>query len=421
MSRPKPGKPEEVQGRIEEPALLRGALQHLFDEETEFPIRVEGTQTLPYFATLQAMEWNENRLVLKLVRPLPHELLVGAVFHFLCTAGEQRYEGFLTYQGRQGYLQYDFEAPAFLTLSDRRVHRRYPFRPRESAYVILQDAGIPGIGVAGPLVNIGLGGLAMRVDRILRLDTGVRVPPSTALFERGKGFTRVRIQDLPRLHVLETRGMAAHAQDRGTEVILGIQFTTLEPAQEDALRGALEFRELLMHGSGGIRPEGGPMERREGEAKTPQSVEEVVPVDTWALQRSLRRRSALVALVAPPGEVRMAQEVRLRESGFLRLMVASSLEELLRRASAEPRSQPPRLVLVELGVAHAGDSEPLEAVRTIEAALAPLGGSALVILTEAVDPTLLLSQAEGTHFLHPDLAEETILLLDDLLEGVQPS
>lgn len=418
MAKPKSGKPEEAGARIEAPEVLREAFQQLFDAETEFPIQVEGTHTLPYFATIQSMDWDQGRLVLKLVRPLPHELLLGAVFHFLCTAGEQRYEGFLVYRGRVGYLRYDFEPPSYLVLSDRRTHRRYPFRPRESAYVILQDSGIPGLGVAGPLVNIGLGGLALRVDRILRLDTGVRVPPATSLFDRGKGFTRVRIQDLPKLHLLETRGVSAHAHERGAEVILGLHFTGLEPSEEAALQEALDLRERLMRGGAGVKPEGGAVALREGEGKGPlPAPAEPVPAEPARhLQRALRRRAALAALVAPPGPARDRVEARLRETGFLRLMVAADLEDLAGQVAAEPRRKAPRLALVDIVVAHAGDAEPLEAVRTIEAALAGLGEVATVILTEAVDPTLLLSQAEDTRFLSPDLPDPSVDALDELLD-----
>jgi hypothetical protein len=418
MSKAKSGKPEDPQGRIEDPEFLREAFQQLFDGETEFPIRVEGTHTLPYFATIQSLAWETGSMVLKLVRPLPHELLLGAVFHFLCASGEQRYEGFLVYRGRVGYLQYAFEPPTFLTLSDRRMHRRHPFRPRESAYVVLQDTGIPGLGVAGPLVNIGLGGLALRVDRIIRLDTGVRVPPATALFERGKGFTRVRIQDLPRLHLLETRGLAAHAHERGQEVILGLHLTGLEPEEEAALQNALDIRERSMRGAAGVKVEGGAVALRDGEARpaeaeTPGAAPEVA----WDLQMALRRRSCLAALVAAAGVERDALEARLREAGFHRLLVAGSLEDLAATVAAEPRRKPPRVALVDISMAHAGDAEPLEAVRTIEAALAEMGRISPVILTETVDPTLLLSQAEDTRYLPPDLGPEGLAALDGMLEA----
>jgi hypothetical protein len=421
MAKLKAGKPEDQDARIEDPVILQDAFQQLFDAETEFPIQVEGTHTLPYFATVKTLHWEEGHLILKLVRPLPHELLVGAVFHFLCAAGEQRYEGFIKFMGREGYLQYRFERPAFLMLSDRRNHKRYPFRPRESAYVILQDSGIPGLGVAGPLVNIGMGGLAMRVDRVIRLDTGYRTPPSTALFERGKGFTRVRIQDLPRVHLVEARGVAAHALDRGSEVILGISFAGIQEEEQVAIRTALDVRDRMQRGGQAGRPvEGGPVSLRGGEGLAPGETEPLSAEPATVEGRllgALRRRTALVALVMPPSEAREALDARLQESGFHRRILADDLAGLTAQVAGEPRRHVPRVCVVDLAVAHAGDAEPLEAVRSIEAGIAAaMGAVPVVILCDAVDPTLLLAQADNTRFLSPELTEESLATLDRLLD-----
>lgn len=419
MAKPKSGKPEDNESRIEDPSTLRGVFQELLDAAVEFPIKVEGTHTLPYFSTVKDLAWDQGYVVLKLVRPLPHELLVGAVFHFLCASGEQRFEGFVTYLGREGYLQYKFQVPRFMVLADRRAHKRYPFRPRESAYVICQDSGIPGLGVAGPLVNISMGGLALRVDRILRLDTGIRIPPSTALFERGKGFPRVRIQDLPKLHLLEVRGIAAHAYERGTEVVLGLSFTGLQAEEETALKASLDIRDRLQRGAlSGSRPDSGPIVLR-SETRGPAPVAETAPaeapVHAEALLRRLRRRASLLGVVKAPGPARDALVARLREAGFHRLLVADTVEDLAATVQTEPRRRAPRLVLADLSVAHAGDAEPLEAVRAIEAALP--GGVPTVILCDEVDPTLLLAQAVLTRFLPTDFQPESLETLDGLLEG----
>ncbi|WP_306601602.1 PilZ domain-containing protein [Geothrix sp. 21YS21S-2] len=417
MAKLKAGKPADSGTRIEDPAILRDVFQQLFDLEAEFPIKVEGTSTLPYFCSILKLNWDEGCLVLKLVRPLPHELLVGAVFHFLCASGEQRYEGFITFQGREGYLQYRFERPAYLLLSDRRVHKRYPFRPRESAYVILQDSGVPGLGVAGPLVNIGLGGLALRVDRIIRLDTGVRIPPSTAIFDRGKGFPRIRVQDLPRIHLLEARGLSTHATERGNELVLGLAFTSLTPEEEALIQAALEVRDRLQRGGGprseggavALRPDGRPLLPGEGAPPDAQ-------VAAGDILRRLRRRTSTVGLVMPEGPQRDALELRLREAGFLRLQVAGSMAQLAALAAGEPRRHAPRLCIVDLAVAHAGDAEPLEAVRSIEAEVAGLGSIPTAILCDAVDPTLLLAQADLTRFVSTEVGPESLATLDAMLD-----
>jgi len=428
MAKLRSGKPEDMESRIEDPVVLRAVFLQLFDGETEFPIKVEGTSTLPYFATIKSLPWDQGYMVLKLVRPLPHELLKGAVFHLLCASGEQRYEGFINYGGREGYLQYRFEVPSALVLSDRRIHKRYPFRPRESAYVVLQDAGVPGLGVAGPLVNIGLGGLAMRVDRIIRLNTGVRIPPATALFERGKHFPRARVQELPRVHLLDVRGLTAHATERGTEVILGLTFTSIQPEEEALIRSALDIRDRMQRGQLSVRIESGPVVLRTGETGRPQvaSAPEPQPAPSRApaappdlegdLLRRLRRRCAHLALVMPAGAPRDVLEAQLRARGFHRLHLSETLDELLARVEAEPRRHPPRLAIVDLAVAHAGDAEPLEAVRSIEAGVLGIGSIPTIILCEAVDPTLLLSQAEHTRFLGHELSEEALRTMDALLD-----
>src|SRR5208283_5666429 len=112
-----------------------------------------------------------------------HEMPAGAPFRMLFAVDDQRFEGLISLFGREGYLQYGFHLPASLVQADRRRHPRSPFRPRENAYVIAQDAGLPGLGLAGPLVNISLGGLSMRVDRVLRMEDGMRLPVNSALFE----------------------------------------------------------------------------------------------------------------------------------------------------------------------------------------------------------------------------------------------
>ena len=391
---------------IEDPKALRDLLQNLADSEAEFLIRVEGTATLPYAAWVQSLHPAEGRMVLKLVRPLPHEMPAGALFRMVFTAGEQRFEGTLTLTGREAYLQYGFQSPAQLLLADRRRHPRHPFRPRENAYVILQDSGIPGLGVAGPLVNISMGGMAMRVDRVLRLDDGMRIPVSSALFERGKGFPRFRVQDLPRLPLLEGRAVAAHATERGTELLLGLSFPGLEADQEAALAQSLEFRDKMLRGGSGARIEGDAGPAKGGRAPdlaastgVPEGagVEPAAPVPVLAL---LRRRAARVVLVMAEGPVRRNLEDLLRDQGYRRLEAVADLDRLPPLCEPAQRRALPALVLVDLAMARSGDAEPLAAARTIEARLSQLGGRPTAILCEEVDPTLLLAPAEtGTRFL----------------------
>jgi hypothetical protein len=429
MTRAKAGRDEDRDGPVEDTEGLRKVLRGLFESEAEFPIKVEGTSTLPYASTVQSLALEEGAFVLKLVRHLPHELLAGALFRMTFAVEDQRFEALITYQAREAYLQYRFGLPSALVRADRRQHTRYPFRPRENAYVIMQDGGIPGVGVAGPLVNIGMGGLAMRVDRVLKLDDGMRLIPGTALFERGKPFPRVRIQDLPRLHLLETRCVTAHAWERGSEIILGLAFLDLSEEDRAALGQSLELRERMYRG-GHPMAEGGPQALRSPEGASPtvggapgELPAEDSPVEPPAAKAGvlqfLRRRSARVLVAMAPGAGREAMLDRLRALGFHRLEVGDTLDALKALAGADPRRAAPGLILADLALAHTGDSEPLAAVRIIEGELASLGPIPKAILCDSVDPTLLLARAELTRFLaHAPGGEEAwVGILDQLLEA----
>jgi len=335
----------------------------------------------------------------------------GAVFEMVFPLEEQRFETAITFRGREAYLQYRFDPPAALAHADRRRAKRYPFRPRESAYVIAQDGRIPGLGVAGPLVNISMGGVAMRVDRVLKLDDGMRVPASTGLFDRGKGFPRVRIQDLPRLPLLEWRGTVAHASTRGGEVILGLEFGELGEEEARSLRDCLEFRDKILRGvpqslggdsgsSAGMHLTGGdtPRAEAEGEASTllPEALAAGPGGDPLA---RMQRRGVRVVLCMAEGEARQRVQGHLEGNGYRRLETVPGLEALKALLSPHPPVPPPALVLVDLALAGSGDAEPLAALRQIERILGTSGQVPVAMLCELVDPTLLLASLSSTRIL----------------------
>jgi hypothetical protein len=405
---------------IEDPQVLQDALQVLFESETEFFIKVEGTSTLPYASRVQRLQFPEGRFSLKLVRPLPHEMLAGALFRMLFAVEDLRFEAVISLLGRDGYLQYGFLLPSCLFQADRRLHKRYPFRPRENAYVIAQDAGIPGIAVAGPLVNISMGGMAMRVDRALRMDDGMRVPLTSALFERGKAFPRFRLQDLPRLQLLEGRAISAHASEHGSELVLGMGFAGMSLEEETALAASLAFREIMYRGGQAPRPEGsgrGGRTRSDGEEDGGEPEVDSAPVLEVTVLTRLRRRTVRLVLVMADGPVRQGIEQLLRQHGYHRLETVATMDQLRPLCEPGQRRALPGLILADLALASSGDAEPLAAVRMIETQLAELGSVPTAILCEEVDPTLLLAQQALTRFLpYPaDRVEHWMETLDTLL------
>jgi CheY-like chemotaxis protein len=404
MNRPKTVKTGGRDEPIEDPLILKDCLRLLFETEAEFSSKVEGTSTLPYASRIQKIEPATGEIILKLVRPLPHELMSGAVFRIVFAVDDQRYEALITYGQREAYLQYRFSQPKRLFYADRRRSKRYPFRPRESAYVIASDGGVPGLGVAGPLVNIGLGGLCLRVDRALKLDDGLRIPPNTALFDRGTSFPRVRIQDLPKLPLLEVSGWITHTVERGTEVLLGFDFGELAEDRARALGDCFTLREKMFQArSGAVAAAAGTGSRKgsagkAGEGTTESQGETVHPGLSLAPLRLLHRKAARLMLVGADDALLSRFQQGLWRCGYHRLELARTWEEALARWEDSTLLKP-RLVLLDLAMAQAGDQEPLAAVRQLEKEMAAMPDLPMAILCEDIDPTMFLGHTSETRFL----------------------
>lgn len=316
---------------VEDPVQIRQAMQELLRLETEIPIKVEGTHTLPYAARIQHLDLAKGLLHMKLIRPLPHEMLAGAAFEMVFTVGDLRYEAPIVFHGREGYLLYRFTLPIRMAPSDRRHHKRYPFRPREKAYVIAQDGGIPGYGLSGPLVNLSMGGLAFRVDRVMRLDDHLRVTPGMGFLERGKAFPMLKIRDLPNLPVLEARGIITHALEHDGEIIVGLQFGDLGEAELYEIQGVLDIRERMLRSPVGVTTESARESGTRSPAETKGPAARVPPAgnQTPDALKILGRRSTRLLLAMPPGPDRDQVRLSLGSAGYLRLETTDTLDQAL--------------------------------------------------------------------------------------------
>lgn len=382
--------------QIKDPALIAEALQALVVSEEEFPIKVEGTRTLPYTAVLLKRE-PSGELILKLLRPLPPALAVGAPFQLVFATQGKRLEGRLRYVGREGYLKYRFQGPPSLTASDRRLWKRYPIRPRENFYVTGQDSELPCHGLTGPLLNLSMGGLAFRVDRMLRLDDGMPVAPHIVLFERGMVFSLLHLRGFPKGECLEARGQVVRVYQVAGEVQLGVQFLGLCDADKLFLSRFLERRERqASQGSGGFKAESGSMEWPAGApARAERSPEPEVP-RTAGLDAlgALDRRCARLLLVGPPGEDRDRMEGNLRAAGYWRFETAPDLAGA-HALWNEVGTAPIRLLLVDLEPSRAQGLEPVGAVRQMEPQLSSFGDLPVTFVTRVLDPMLGLLERPG--------------------------
>lgn len=421
MNLPKHGRSVEGREAVESPLVLLQAVQALAAEQVEFPIKVEGTSTLPYASQVVGLEADRGAFLLKLVRPLPHELASGAPFLMVFPFQDQRFEAEIQYLERDSYLHYRFDLPKAMWPSDRRRHPRFPFRPREAPYVLAQDSGVPGRVIGGPLLNLSQGGALVRVDRALTLDTGLRIPVRTALFDRGLGFSRIRLQDLPRLPLLEVRGSVAHVYERGDEVLVGIAFGELGEEEARALRDSLAFRQAVL--SAPSRPR-----TVEGEAAAllPSSsgghalaaaVQDAAPLLPGMPeveedpQLALARRGIRGLLVAEPGPRRDRILALLRGLGYARLAVVPDLAALAGGLGPERR---PTLLLLDLQPLLASGEEPLAVFRRLEPQVRTWGDLHAALICPVVDPALHMIQGPRLRFLDEERLGHWGVVLDGL-------
>ena len=377
---------------MEDPAQIQQIMLDLIQLEAEFPIKVEGTHTLPYTARIAHLDIKKGMLHLKLIRPLPHEMTAGALFEMVFSVGEQRFEAPTVFNGREAYLLYRFALPTQMVPSDRRRHKRYPFRPREKAYVVVQDGTVPGHGLSGPLVNLSVGGLAFRVDRVMRLDDHLRVTPGPGFFERGKAFPMLKIRDLPKLPVFEARGILANAYERGGETIVGIQFGELGEGEQRELQAVLDLRDLVQRSTPGVSGEAARDSSPRSPAAPKGPAARVPPAGSQTPDAlgQLGRRSTRLLLVMAPGPEREQITATLGAHGFLRLETADSLEQALADLRFDQSTTLP-LVLLEPGPA---DRTSLEDIQLLQQELGERKELQVVLLTQdeaapgAPDPTL---------------------------------
>ncbi len=438
-----------IGAQIKDPAFILAALRDMETTGAEFPIKVEGTKTLPYAAVVISLDAANGQIIVKLVRPLPPALKSGALFEMVFATQDKRFECRIIFLGREGYLQYRFQGPPFLTATDRRLWKRYPIRPRENLHVAAQDADMPGHGITGPLLNLSMGGLVFRVDRMLRLDDGMLIRPASYMFERGKSLPLMRLRGLPKGEVLEARGQVVRAQESGSELHVAIQFTGMgEPGKLLLIRflAARERQSIQIPQGGGheIGPaEGSRLARPSGAPAKPTAEPDAIPEDVsqeegeagpgaplpgpeqaaLEAQLLLDRRSTHLLLVALPGEDRDRVALRLEASGYSRLEFASNLFEAHARCK-DTAVAPIRLLLVDLEPSRAEGLEPMGAVRHLEPLLRSFGELPVAFVTRIPDPMLELMGRPGFGALALEEEGEGTdwgKILDGLVHGISPA
>jgi hypothetical protein len=244
---------------------------------------------------------------------------------------------------------------------------------------------VPGLGASGPLLNISGMGLAMRVDRVIRLDTGMRLAIGGVHFPTNKYFSAVRVEELPGLPVVDLRAFAIHATEKGGILMLGLAFQ--EPGADVAkqLDDMLKLRVKLQAAKAPISlPDStaaAPGARRAGESRTaamvetpaswdaPEVLNEAPPEEEAEAAsehadplRALQRRVLPLLVLGATPEASAPLAAWLRGKGYRRLAFA-----------AKTNGQAPgTLVLDPQAEAPAPDRIPVPSAEAWDRELAPL-------------------------------------------------
>lgn len=321
---------------MEDPRGIRACLEQIKLRDLEFKMKVDKAHTVPY--TVQIDQLQPEGVLLAFQRPLPPELARDALFLANFQMEGLNFQFPIRFQERKAYLRYLFTIPERIFKLERRKTPRLPFRPREKAEVNLRDDGVPGLGVSGPLLNLSREGVAIRVDRVLRLDNGLRLSVNSGHFPPAKFFGLVRLQGLPGLPQLDLRGFVVHATEKGGVLLLGLNFQHGDGDTGKLLADCLKLREkLLQVKSSGHSEPAGPGAGKAGSKPAPRPAtldapaswdslevlteappEEAEATDLDPLRQLLRRTLPLV-INAPSPEAAEPLLLWLRSHGYWRL------------------------------------------------------------------------------------------------------
>ncbi len=252
---------EQVLAWLEELARLRTALALRLKEED------------PHGSTVKVELVSEEKgtFTLSFLHQPPGTWKEGQAVHLTFPLDGQRFRTVVKYRGLGGYLQREFSLPEAMYHAERRGLMRTRFTAREKAMVAVLENLFDGIGLSGPILNLGIGGLAFRVDRAMDIRQDRRLTIRGDLVSAGKAMGLIRISELPHIPTLECGATIMHFGARDEGVVAGLRFDGLGSLESQYLAKLLSQRIPLFG-------KGFPRKRRRGElSQEPDAEPEDIP------------------------------------------------------------------------------------------------------------------------------------------------
>ncbi len=128
--------------------------------------------------------------------------------------------------------------PDFIEVSERRKEDRTALISRESPQVsVLEEFG-GGIGITGELINIGAGGICLKVVRVMDIRAEKEISASRANLPKGHKLMLVRVKSFGGVHSFDASGEVVWSSYGK----LGIKFTSIPSGNKKEVKRFVESR-----------------------------------------------------------------------------------------------------------------------------------------------------------------------------------
>lgn len=288
---------EQILAWLEELARLRTPLALRLKEDDAFGSTVK----------VELVSEEKESFTLSFLHQPPGDWKVGQVVHLNFPLDGQRFRAAVKFMGLAGYLQREFKVPDSIFHAERRGLLRTRFSKREKPTVAVLEELFQGLGLSGPILNLSMGGLAFRVDRVMDIRLDRRLQVKGDLLGPGRKMTLIRIQDLPHTPTLECSATIAHFNAIPEGVVAGLIFEGMGSLEMQYIAKLLSQR-LPTFGKGF------PRKRRRGEQEANPELEGIEEDDIPAFEEP-----------APPNEV----EDALSDRELLEIKVAMKAPDRL--------------------------------------------------------------------------------------------
>jgi len=401
----KKDQPLDREPTLRDPDQILAYLEELCRLGSEVAMKLEEEAELAFAAQVTGVDEDSQKFTLRL-RNLPgRDLKPGVLVYFLFTLDGLRFRTQARFLARGGYMESEFALPEAILHGERRNQVRARFSAQEPAKAIALEAVSGGLGISGPIINLNMGGICLRVERLIDVRKGRRIQARSELFAAISSLAFIRLIDLPLIPNLVCSGTLRHVNARGDGLFLGIQLEGLGPQEIQ------ELTQVMVHKVPGFGA-GFPRKRRQNSLAPgrpePEPPEPEVPPPPPEFEQALedaeiqdlrgilelpnrlallRRRSRQVLLVASDELKRAVLSGTLYVDGYRNIHEANCLVQALEQA----RRHALDVVLVDQQV---GPHSALEIIQQLRSA-GRLQSAKVIVLKSREEVKLKVAEKAG--------------------------